>query len=154
MPIRRAEEEDFEQLTSLYRSFFETHDKFQREKDIVIQYLRKESLEHELYVYDEDSMVKGALILVNTGVNKDGSHKRWKFRHLAFEREEVAIALLTEMESRVREESDTAKVELTIASSEEALDFYKKWGYKQEGALSNHFRFGETCFVLGKSFGQ
>lgn len=154
MPIRRAEEEDFEQLTSLYRSFFETHDKFQREKDIVIQYLRKESLEHELYVYDEDSMVKGALILVNTGVNKDGSHKRWKFRHVAFETEPIAESLLGFAEERVKEESSTGKVELNIAETEEALDFYKKWGYKQEGALSNHFRFGETCFVLGKSFGQ
>jgi hypothetical protein len=30
-------------------------------------------------------------------------------------------------------------------------EFYLKNGYEQEGALKNHFRAGETCYVLGKS---
>ena len=153
MPIRLSEEEDYAQLASLYKDFFETHDKFQRDQGIVVQYLRKESLEHEFYVYEKDDLIKGGFVLVNTGTNKDGSHKRWKFRHFAFESEPIAEELLGFAEERIKEQSATAKVELSIAESEQAIDFYKKWAYKQEGALSNHYRQGETCFILGKSFG-
>ncbi len=152
MIVRRADEEDYEKVALLYKSFFPIHTMFQRDMDVVLSYVRKENLERELWVCDENGVVVGAVVLVNTGSDKDGSHKRWKFRHLAFEREEFAIALLTEMERRVVEESDTAKVELTIASSEKWLEFYKRRGYLVEGQLQNHYRWDEMCFVLGKSF--
>jgi GNAT superfamily N-acetyltransferase len=150
--IRRAEESDYEKVAVLYCSFFKVHTMFQRASDIVEAYVRKENLERELWVYDDSSVITGALVLVNTGVNEDGSHKRWKFRHLAFERENVGAALLTFFESRVSKESDTVKIELTIAASEQWMNFYQRRGYVIEGQLSHHYRWGEMCFVLGKSF--
>ena len=153
MVIRAATEEDFTQIAGLYTNFFKTHNIFQREKDIVIAHIRKEALERDSFiVYEEDGLVKGSVILVRMGSNHDGSHKRWKFRHFAFESEKIAEKLLGEAEKRIRENSKTAKVELTIAENEEGIDFYKKWGYKQEGVLEDHYRWEESCFVLGKSF--
>ena len=152
MPIRLIEEKDYEKLTSLYKAFFKTHTLFQREREIVIAYILKEALEREFLVYEEQGLIKGALVIVNKGTNANGSHKRWKFRHIAFESERIGKELLAEAEKRVRQQSATAKVELTIAESEEGLDFYKKQEYAQEGTLLNHYRWGEKCYILGKSF--
>lgn len=152
--IRAIQEDDYRQVAGLFANFFKTHNIFQKDPDIVVAYIRKEDLEREAFlVYEQSGMIKGALVLVQKGANHDGSHKVWKFRHFAFETEQIGKELLGEAEKRVKNATHTAKIELTIAENEEGLDFYKKWGYKQEGALLNHFRFGETCFVLGKSFG-
>jgi len=151
MPIRDIQEQDYQKLVDLYKEFFPTHNIFQQDKDIVIAYIRKESLDRETFlVYEEDGEVKGALILVL--LEKSDDHTRWKFRHFAFTSEEVAEKLLQEAERRVKESSKTTKVELTIAESEKGMEFYKKNEYEQEAELKNHYRWGETCFVLGKSF--
>lgn len=149
--IRKIQEADYQQVADLYKEFFPTHNIFQEDKDIVTAYIRKESLEREDFlVYEEDGMIKGALILVL--LEKSYDHTRWRFRHFAFTSEEAAEKLLQEAEKRVKESSKTAKVELTIAESEKGMEFYKKNGYEQEAALKNHYRWGETCFILGKSF--
>ena len=152
MVIREGKEEDYGQLASLFASFFKTHDAFQKDKETIARYLQREELKHDLIVFEEEGVVKGALFLVKKGENVDGSHQRWKFRHFAFETERIAEELLNEGERRVREKSSTIKIELTLAENEEGLDFYKRRGYSQEGMLTNHYRWGETCYVLGKSF--
>ncbi len=152
MDMRKAEEKDYGQIASLYANFFETHDIFRKTKGFVMDYLRIEAEKHELLVCVENEIVKGALFIV--GLGKSQTHKRWKFRHFAFETERIAETLLEEAERKVRELSRTAKIELTIAENEEGLDFYKKQGYSQEGMLKNHYRWGEVCFVLGKSISQ
>lgn len=152
MAIRTVQEKDYVKLAGLYRSFFSTHNIFQKPNEEVVKYLREQSQENDLIVYDDNGSLKGALYLVNFGQNADGSHKLWKFRHFAFESEDIASQLLDEAEKRVKEGSQTSKIELTIAESEEETDFYKSKGYGQEGALSNHYRWGETCVILSKSF--
>jgi hypothetical protein len=152
MGIRNGNEEDIRQLVSLFSDFFSTHDKFQRNPEIVKAYIMKEFLEHDLVVYDDEGILKGALFLVKLGESSNRDHKRWRFRHFAFESERIANELLSEAERRVKLNSKTAKVELNITESEEGIDFYKKRGYEQEGILQNHFRWGEVCFVLGKGF--
>ncbi len=150
--VRQAQESDFEPLAGLYREFFPTHNIFQGDQGEVVAYLRQESGKSELLLSEVGGSVKGALFLAKTGQDSGGSHTRWKFRHFAFETVQVAQELLKEAEKRVSGASDTAKVELTIAETEEGLDFYKARGYVQEGVLQNHYRWGERCFVLGKSF--
>mgnify|MGYP001579545610 FL=1 len=76
----------------------------------------------------------------------------WKFRHFAFETETIALELLSEVENIVRNSSKTSKIELTIAETELGIDFYKRYKYEQEAELKNHYRWGETCYVLAKSF--
>jgi len=153
MPIRDLQEKDFSKLATLYLKFFPTHNIFQQHQDIVGAYLRKESLEREAFlVHEEKGKVTAALILVLEGKSADKSHTRWKFRHFAFSSETAGEKLLREAEKRVQKSSQTAKVELTIAESEPGAAFYKKHGYAQEGILKNHYRWGERCFVLGKSF--
>lgn len=154
MAIRTVEEKDFEKLVELYKSFFKTHNKFQQLNEKIVSYLKEQSKENDLIVFDDNGSLRGALFLVNFGQNADGSHKLWKFRHFAFENNNVASELLKEAENKIKEQSATSKIELSIAENEEGIDFYKSNNYKEEGALSNHYRWNETCFILSKSFSQ
>jgi ribosomal protein S18 acetylase RimI-like enzyme len=154
MTIRNVQEADYGNLVRLYKSFFKTHNIFQQPDDKIMSYLKEQSQKNDLIVYDENGSLKGALYLVNFGQNADGSHKLWKFRHFAFENEMIASQLLDEAEKRIKDASQTSKVELTIAETEEGIEFYKSKGYEQEGALSNHYRWGETCYILSKSFSE
>src|SRR3989344_4981141 len=154
MVIRNALEKDFVKVAELYRSFFSTHNIFQKSKQEVVKYLGEQAQENDLLIYDENGTLKGALFLVNFGQNADGSHKLWKFRHFAFESEDVASQLLGEAEKRVKKASKTSKIELTIAETEGEIHFYKSKGYTQEGALSNHYRWGETCYILSRSISK
>jgi hypothetical protein len=149
--IREGRKEDFVELISLFKSFFETHTIFQNTDEVVLTHLQKEFSKNVLLVY-ENTLIKGAMFLVHCGSDATGSHKLWKFRHFAFESVGIATELLREAEKRVCEQSGTAKIELTIAENEEGIDFYKEQGYVQEARLTNHYRFGEVCFVLSKSF--
>ncbi|PIN76564.1 hypothetical protein COV17_01990 [Candidatus Woesearchaeota archaeon CG10_big_fil_rev_8_21_14_0_10_36_11] len=148
MAIREAQKQDYEQLVELLKSFFSTHNIFQKEKKDIITYITTQK--ETVLVNDQENKIVGTVFLV---VEKDeGTHTRWKFRHFAFNDKDNGKELLTEAERRVRAHSDTAKVELTIAENEKSMNFLKEQGYKEEGALHNHYRWGETCFVVGKSF--
>ncbi|MGM5488672.1 MAG: hypothetical protein ACQESG_07010 [Nanobdellota archaeon] len=147
MAIRTPTDDDLEAMAALYKQFFPTHNIFSGGD--VVTYLTEEAHRHEMLVFD-DGAVRGGLFLVK---QQSGEHTRWKFRHFAFDDEAAGAELLAEAERRVADASDTAKVELTIAENE-PVDFFKKHGYEQEGTLANHYRWGETCYVLSKSFGS
>ena len=148
MTIRTVQESDYPALVKLYKSFFTKHNIFQKSDEEIIDYLKQQK--HELIVYD-DNRIKGTLFLVNFDGN---GHKLWKFRHFAFESEEIASKLWDDAEKKVKKSSETAKIELTIAENEKSLNFFRANGYEEEGKLKNHYRFGETCFILSKSFNQ
>ena len=149
MTIREYQEQDLEQVTMLFRSYFKTHTLFEQPEDKVLAYLKEQVQKHPLLVYDEDG-IQGALFLVTK--NTHGDHKLWKFRHFAFTKANIGSVLLEEAEKRVQEASKTAKVELSIAETEDGINFFKMRGYEQEGALKNHYRWGEICYGLSKSF--
>ncbi len=151
MTLRKAQEKDFMKLAELYRSFFPVHNLFQGPRKRVVKYLKEQSKENELVVYDDGSL-RGALYLLKLGQDASGSHKLWKFRHFAFESKKIASSLLAEAEKRVRKASKYSKIELTVAESEPGFSFYKSKGYKKEGALRHHYRRGETCYVLSKCY--
>ena len=125
MTIRIVQEKDFVKLVGLYRSFFSAHNIFQKQSKEIVQYLKEQSQENDLIVYEEKGSLRGALFLVNFGQNADGSHKLWKFRHFAFESEDIASQLLDEAEKRVKKASKTSKIELSIAETEKGIKFYK-----------------------------
>lgn len=152
MPIRGIQNEDFEKLVRLYKSFFPTHNIFQKSEKEIINYLKEQSEENALIVYDETNSIVGALFLVNFGQNENGSHKLWKFRHFAFKNLDIAQRLLDEAEKIVKNSSETSKIELTLAETEKGIDFYKSNKYILEGSLSNHYRPNETCFIFAKCF--
>ena len=122
--IRPVEEKDFVKLVRLYKEFFPVHDVFSLSEDVVESYLRKEMLEREAFFVDDS--LRGAVVLVKLS---SGSHTRWKFRHFAFQDDSVGEELLKKCEDFVRAFSPTAKVELTIASSEQGKEFFLSNGY-------------------------
>lgn len=141
-------EQDYKKLVTLFKEFFPTHNIFSQSDDRVIAYLKDHASQHEFVV---DSELRSAMFLVMKGESADKSHKIWKFRHFAFEDEDIAKDMLEEAERIISEKSETAKIELTIAETEEGKEFYLENGYSQEGELENHYRFGESCYILGKS---
>ena len=149
MAIREATRKDYDELAVLFNHFFPVHNIFQQEKQKITEYLG--SREEELIVLD-DGGIRAATYLVQKGEDTAGSHKIWKFRHFAYTDEESGARLLEAAEERIKSKSKTSKIELTISENEEGLDFYKKHGYKTEGTLTNHYRWGETCYILCRSF--
>tara|TARA_Y100000310_G_C20704331_1_gene833686 strand:- start:14057 stop:14527 length:471 start_codon:yes stop_codon:yes gene_type:complete len=150
--IRPIQDSDYQQLADLYKAFFQTHNIFSQDQAIIENYLRKESLEREDFlIFEEGGDIKGAIIIVLLGKSSDNTHSRWKFRHFAFETEAIALDLLEYAEEIIKQTSQTCKIELTIAENEEGIEFYKNNGYEQEAMLRNHYRWDETCFILGKS---
>ena len=150
MTIRNVQEHDYNQLIDLYQSFFKTHNLFNQKNSEIVSYLKKQAVKSELIVYEENGKILGASFLVN--LSNENGHSRWKFRHFTFTNEKAATKLLKEAEKRVKKSSKTVKIELTIAENENSLDFFKQNDYEEEGRLTNHYRWGETCLVLSKSF--
>lgn len=150
--IRQANERDFEAIITLCKSFFRIHNLFYQNQKKVIAYLKKQVEENQMFLCEDNGKITGVLILVKTGQDSAGKHTVWKFRHFAYSSEKAATTLLAEAERKVQKASKTAKIELTIAENERGRDLFKANGYQQEGALRNHYRPGETCYIISKSF--
>ncbi len=151
MGIRNLHETDFVELVALFKSFYPKHNIFQGFSDEVIEYLRTLARVHKFLVFEEEDFVKGVVIMQKRSETREGRHKLWRLKHIAFETEEIGAALVKEAEKRIEADSQTVKLEIFVAESETVLGFLKGLGYKQEAALENHYRWHETCFVLSKS---
>ncbi|MEE9525698.1 MAG: GNAT family N-acetyltransferase [Candidatus Woesearchaeota archaeon] len=156
--IRKIEEKDLNEVVQLLKKFFPEHNRFSKSDEEIVDYLKKLmhkpsyqniSDETPMYIYD-DNGIKGFLALVHFDGTSDGLHRIWKYKHLAFENEEIASALVDEAEKIIKRLSESVKVELTIAETEKGIDFYKSKGYEVEGTLKSHYRPDELCYILGK----
>ena len=152
MEIRTAESKDYVEIAKLSKYFFPVHNIFQKTSKEVMKYLGSESMKSKLIICTKDDKVLAACFIVTTDKNFDGTHMRWKLMHFCYYHESAAILLLRESEKIIKKSSKTAKIALTIAENEKALIFFKKEGYIQEGELKNHYRHGETSYILGKTF--
>jgi len=150
MGVREYSEKDLKQLAKLYKSYFKTHTLFEQTEDKVIIHLREQVKKNPCLVFEEEEEIRGALFLVSKNV--DGAHKLWKLRHFAFTKSYIGEQLLKEAEDKAKENSKTAKIEMSIAESEDGINFLKAQGYEQEGCLKNHYRWQERCYILSKSF--
>jgi len=150
--LRSGPPSDFSGVIELFGEFFSTHDIFRHiSNSSVWRYVQESSLQYPLLIVEEDGNVQAAMYLVRTEEDRDKTHSRWKFRHFAWRSEKAFEELIVEAESRIRSHSRTSKIENTVAASEPGIELYLTNGYEVEAELKNHYRFNETCFVLGKT---
>jgi hypothetical protein len=151
MTIQQVVPENYESLIKLLKDFFPVHNRFKKSDEDIKSYLENVANRCDFLVNVVDEEVKACTVLVKIDQNAEGTHKVWKFMHLAYSDEESAKELLAHAEELIQTKSETAKIELRIAENEPCLDFLKSQGYEQEGELKNHYRWNETCFILSKS---
>lgn len=163
--IRDAIGADLSRLIPIYTSSFRKHNIFQRTTTKILQYLKETHQKNALVgggylVAASGSRVVGGMLVRKEGEDLLGKHVVWKYNHLAVERPYAGLgigtALLQSADKKVRTlitsgKIKTAKVELGVSINEKALlPFYKKCGFRVEGKLPSHYRYGELVYVLGK----
>ncbi len=148
MPVRKLKDSDFKGLASLYKRYYRMHNVFGKPEKKVIEYLKGQP--DECLVAD-DGGIRGALFVVNKTSSRDGKHRFWKLKHIAFDSEDVGRDLLAAAEKKIRLKSETAKIEISVAESEPQIDFFEENGYQKEAEMKNHYRWDETCFIFSKS---
>ncbi len=151
MVLRRAESQDYEEIAELCTEFFDEHDIFEKDVKDILGYLEIAANEHECFISKDEHKLLASVFLVKLGESSDGSHTRWRLRHFAWRDEKAAAELLLAVEKHIRTLSRTAKIEVRLAETEKHKALYEACSFSQEGILDNHFRWGESCFVFGKS---
>lgn len=154
MGVRKAQKGDYEKLAGLYGAFFSEHNIFRKTPEAVVEYLEKLTLRDLIYVFEENDMIKGGLVLVNKSNTLDNTHKLWQIKHFAFETETIGSGLLMHVENMMKDSSETAKVVVNYAENEEGLDFYKKSGFEVESEIKNYYRWGEKIMILTKTYSK
>ena len=157
MKIGNGTPKQLPQIIHLFKNFFPRHNIFCKDNHSIAEYLTNLAQTHILITAtneDPDTMqveVLAATFIVKRDQSQEGKHMRWTFKHFAFSNQEAAKELLKHCEEYVNNQSLTTKIELSIAESESCLHFFKEQRYTQQAELTNHYRWGETCFILGKS---
>ena len=151
MEIRKAEKQELKELIPIYKDVFKKHNIFKKPDQEVQKYL--EAAKGIFLVAVEYEKIVGGLLIVIELSNP--RHKRTRFKHIAvaegYRDKGIGSALLKAAEKLTR----TGKVEIHLSENEkDALNYYKKNGYKIEGKLSSHYRLGEICYILGKEVEQ
>ena len=156
--IEKPNEDDIKQLAKLYKDVFTVHNIFTKPDKEVLDYL--DNVDGEILVAKENGKVLGGCLIEYT--KSQYSHSLWRIKHLAVSREKqhegVGSVILEEIEGMIKErisikDVKSAKAEVHVSENEkESIGFYKKHGFVIEGELKDHYRKGETCFILGKSY--
>ncbi|MBW3012953.1 GNAT family N-acetyltransferase [Candidatus Woesearchaeota archaeon] len=158
-------EDELKQLIPVFKKAFAKHNMFEQSKEKVFEYLKKAKKEiaqddGDVIVAVDNGKIIGGLLLVKREKGED-KHSVWRFRHFAvlekYHGKDIRTGLIQYAESQLKEKIKqgtikTAKIELHIAENEkETPEYFKKKSYKLEGTLANHYRWGENCYVMGKS---
>ena len=145
MNIRKAQKEDVNDLTILYKMVFSVHNIFTKSDEVIIRYLVSKL--DKMLVAEEESKVVAALVIFEKNY---GDWKVTNFKHVGvlpeYQGEGIGSTLLREAENSVK----FGKIEIRVADTENLIEFYEKNGYEKEAELKSHYRKGETCFVMGK----
>jgi ribosomal protein S18 acetylase RimI-like enzyme len=150
--IREARKDELSGLIPIYAEAFDKHGIFKRPAEQVLEYLENVTGDFIIAFDENDNRIIGGLLLV---IRKpDTGHRLANIKHFAvakeFIGEGIGKGLLREAERRVGE----GKIEIHASTEEnDAIGFYKHMGFVEEGRLSDHYRKGETCVILGKSVG-
>ena len=149
MEIRQAKKQDLKGLIEVYKEVFTVHNIFTKSEEDILKYWEAVKAEPDDFIVavEDGKIVGGCLVLMKSFEG----HTLARIKHLAvseaYQTKGTGKALMEKAEEMI----GTAKIEIHVAESEkEAIAFYEKLGYKQEGVLSDHFRKGENCYVLGK----
>jgi len=156
--IEKPNEDDLKKLATLYKEVFTVHNIFIKPDKDVLDYLQ--NVDGEILVAKEEGKVLGGCLVEST--KNQYSHSLWRIKHLAIakgnQHHGVGSAILDEIEDMIKErisikDMKSAKIEVHVAENEkESIGFYKKHGFEVEGELKDHYRKGEICYILGKSF--
>lgn len=158
--IRTAADEDLNQLVHIYRASFEKHNIFQKVEESVKEYMESKQAQGReggggFFVAVEDSKVVGGILLEFVDVSRK-AHARVKLKHLAVQSDYRKRGIGSELVQYVLDQIGqlmekglftSVKVQ---ANTVDNIDFYRKLGFKQEATLSDHYRLGEKCFIMGK----
>jgi len=145
MEIRKAAKEDLTDLAGIYKSAFEKHLIFEKDEQEVIDYLTPKL--NNMIVAVDGRVIGGCIIKTEI---ENPSHKLSRIQHLAVAPEMQSMGVGTELVKEAEKIIGRGKIEVRVAEGE-AIEFYRKLGYTQEGALTNHYRKNETVLVLGKN---
>lgn len=163
--IRDATAADLPRLIPIYTSSFRKHNIFQKTAREILRYLKETHQNNArvgggYLVAASGSRVVGGMLVRKEGEDLVGKHTIWKYNHLAVEKPYAGLgigtALLQSADQKVRTlitsgKIKTAKIELGVSINEKTLlPFYKKCGFRVEGKLPSHYRYGELVYVLGK----
>ena len=103
MTTTTANPSDMQQIATLCKQFFTTHNLFQDSMESVATYLQTESIKHKLLITKNvNKEIVAASFVVKTGESSDKSHTRWKFRHFAFTDPNAGKELLKDCEDFIK----------------------------------------------------
>lgn len=144
MKIRKADKSEIRELVTLYKDAFPVHNVFQLPRSKVQTYL--EGVKGDFYVADDNGIVGAILLTIEL---KTRQHKRARIKYFAVAPEFQRKGIGTELIKYAEKMFEQGKIEIHVAEGEEVA-FYKKNGYKIEGALASHYRKNETMYIMGK----
>jgi|SRR3989344_7146772 len=163
--IRSSDKDDYKAIAAVFKQAFLNIKLFQQDEKKIVSYL--ENCDGTFYVAEEDEKIIGAMLL--SAENLD-NHILWRISHAAILPEwrgkglgVIMIEYIDEkIMSQIKKGSfNSAKVEVHISENDKVfskksedndLQFWKGNGFRLEGKLNDHFKKGEMCYILGKSF--
>ena len=163
--IKDAGNDELKDLIPIYKKVFKKHNIFERGEGEILKYLQKKNqINSEKgggYILAKDgAKVIGGLLIRKAGEDKKNKHINWRYNHIAvhpeWEGKGIGSALVEAADKKIKKlinggKANTSKIEIRVSENEEgSLDFYKKNGFKVEGELKSHYRYGETVYALGK----
>lgn len=149
MEVRQAKKEDLKGLIEVYKEVFTVHNIFTKSEEEVLKYWEAVKAEPDdfVVVIEDGKIVAGCLVLMRSFEG----HTLARIKHLAVAEKHKAKGIGRALIEKAEDIIGTAKIEIHVGENEKiVIPFYKKMGYKEEGVLSDHFRKGENCYVLGK----
>ena len=149
MEIKIVEIDDYDKLVQILKQGFPKHSIFSKPDAEIIRYLEEyNSADDSFGLMYVDEGVKGC-IFARPKIVAEG-HTVWRFNHEVFADKEMARMLVEEAERFISEGLGTIKIELGLAEPDK-VNMFEALGYKKEGELENHYRFGETAVLMGKT---
>lgn len=145
--IIKAYDNEIKQMIPIYAQAFSLHNIFKKDENFVFDYLKKQKGEF-LAALDGDKVIGGVIVHKR---ELDG-HILARLRHFAVAKEYRDKGVGSELLEAAEKSIGKGKIEMHVSENESrAISFYKKNGYVIEGNLTNHYRDGEICYVMGKT---
>jgi len=151
MEIKIVEIDDYEKLVPILKQGFPKHNIFSKNDAESLQYLRGyDACDDSFGLMYIDAGVKGCIFAKPRIVTE--KHTVWRLNHEVFANEDMAGMLVEEAEKMIADSEGSVKIELGLAENEtDKVKLFESLGYKKEGELENHYRFGEKTILIGKT---
>jgi ribosomal protein S18 acetylase RimI-like enzyme len=146
MEIREAKPDELNSLASIYKQEHSGHVLFQGNEKDIEDYLERLDMQY-VVMLDQQDVVGGVAVLQQLQAK---NHSVFQLKHFAVLKEYVDKAqfFMNAMETRL----DTGKIELHLSDKDTPdIEFFMQLGFEIEGTLSNHYKIGEKCYIMGKT---